>query len=135
LDGIKKRIRRLVTNLEAQESRQRDRDDILFRLEELGAIRSKNQGALESAERELRHVPDPQSAEALLAALNFEASYETTKRELTIRVMLVPELTSPDGGRAPPLYVPPATCPRREPNVRGAPPRSSCVPCTSLVSG
>jgi hypothetical protein len=36
----------------------------------------------------------------LLAALNFEASYEPTKRELTIRVTLVPELTDPDGGRA-----------------------------------
>jgi hypothetical protein len=57
-------------------------------------------------------VPDPQSAEALvgalplldvdwelvsdqdfralLAALNFEASYDPTKRELTIRVTLVP---------------------------------------------
>ena len=37
----------------------------------------------------------------LLAALNFEASYEPTKRELTIRVTLIPELTSPDGGHAP----------------------------------
>jgi hypothetical protein len=44
----------------------------------------------------------------LLAALNFEASYEPTKLELTIRVTLVPELTSPDGGRAPLLSVPPA---------------------------
>ena len=68
-------------------------------------------------------VPDPQSAEALvdalpplhvdwelvsdqdfralLAALNFEASYNPTKLELTIRVTLVPELTDPDGPRAP----------------------------------
>ncbi len=30
----------------------------------------------------------------LLAALNFEARYDPTKRELTIRVTLVPELTS-----------------------------------------
>lgn len=43
----------------------------------------------------------------LLAALNFEASYEPRKRELTIRVTLVPELTFPDGGRAPLLSVPP----------------------------
>lgn len=42
----------------------------------------------------------------LLAALNFEASYEPTKRELTIRVTLVPELTSPGGERAPLLFVP-----------------------------
>ena len=32
----------------------------------------------------------------LLAALNFEASYDPTKRELTIRVSLVPEVTHPD---------------------------------------
>jgi hypothetical protein len=41
----------------------------------------------------------------LLAALDFEATYEPTKRELTIRVKLVPELTSPDGDRAPLLSV------------------------------
>jgi hypothetical protein len=78
----------------------------------------------------VKHAPDPQSAEeligalplldvdwellsdqdfrALLAALNFEASYEPTKRELTTRVTLVPELTHPDGPRAPHLFVPPA---------------------------
>ena len=44
----------------------------------------------------------------LLAVLNFEASYDPKKRELTIRVTLVPELTSPDGDRAPLLSVPPA---------------------------
>ncbi len=44
----------------------------------------------------------------LLAGLNFEASYDARQRELTIRVTLVPELTSPDGDRAPLLYVPPA---------------------------
>jgi len=43
---------------------------------------------------------------ALLAALNFEASYNPTTRELTIRVTLVPELTHPDGPRAPLLFVP-----------------------------
>ena len=76
----------------------------------------------------------------LLAALNFEASYDSTKRELTIRVKLVPELTSPDGGRAPLLSVPPAgfmrdararadpaggprcalSCPRQDSNLRTA---------------
>jgi hypothetical protein len=45
---------------------------------------------------------------ALLAALNLEASYDSTERELTIRVTLVPELTHPDGPRAPLLSVPPA---------------------------
>jgi hypothetical protein len=44
----------------------------------------------------------------LLAALNFEPSYDPMKRELTIRVTLVPELTHPDGPRAPLLLVPPA---------------------------
>jgi hypothetical protein len=44
----------------------------------------------------------------LLDALNFEAMYDSTKRELTIRVTLFPELTTPDGGRAPLLSVPPA---------------------------
>jgi hypothetical protein len=44
----------------------------------------------------------------LLAILNLEASYEPTKRELTIRVTMVPELTHPDGTRAPILFVPPA---------------------------
>ena len=42
-----------------------------------------------------------QDFRALLAALNFEASYNPTKLELTIRVTLVPELTDPDGPRAP----------------------------------
>jgi hypothetical protein len=49
-----------------------------------------------------------QDFRALLTALNFEASYNPTKRELTIRVTLVPELTHPDGPRAPLLFVPPA---------------------------
>ena len=49
-----------------------------------------------------------QDFRALLAALNFESSYDPTKRELTIRVTLVPELTHPDGPRAPHLFVPPA---------------------------
>jgi hypothetical protein len=88
------------------------------RLEELAALRAKKQRALEAARKEASLTPDPESAQAvvgalplldvdwelvsdrdlrdLLAALNFEASYEPTKRELTIRVTLVPELTSPD---------------------------------------
>ncbi len=130
LDGIKKRIRRLVTNLEAQEPDSEIADDIRARLEELAALRAKKQRALEAAEQEMAQVPDQESAETLvdalplldvdwelvsdqefrdlLAALNFEATYDPTKRELTIRVTLVPELTSPDGGRAPLLSVPPA---------------------------
>ena len=52
-------------------------------------------------------VSDQESRD-LLAALNFEATYDPTKRELTIRVTLVPELTHPDGNRAPLLSVPPA---------------------------
>jgi hypothetical protein len=130
LDGIKKRIRRLVTNLEAQEPSSEIADDIRYRLEELGTLRAKKQRALEAAEKEMAQVPDPKSAEALvgalplldvdwklvsdqdfralLAALSFEASYDPTKRELTIRVTLVPELTHSDGPRAPLLFVPPA---------------------------
>ena len=130
LDGIKKRIRRLVTNLEAQEPDSEIADDIRGRLEELAGLRTTKQRALEAAENEMAQVPDAESAEALvgalplldvdwelvrnqefrelLAALNFEASYDPTKRELTIRVTLVPELTDPDGGRAPLLSVPPA---------------------------
>jgi hypothetical protein len=93
---------------------------------------------LEAAEKEATQVPDPESAEALvdalplldvdwelvsdqdfralLAALNFEASYDPTKPELTIRVTLVPELTHPDGPRAPLLFVPPVGF---EPTLRG----------------
>ncbi len=130
LDGIKRRIRRLVTNLEAQEPDSEIADDIRGRLEELAALRAKKQRELEAAEKETAQVPDPESAEALvdapplldvdwelvsdqefrdlLAPLNFEAKYDSTKRELTIRVTLVPELTHPDGGRAPLLFVPPA---------------------------
>ena len=130
LDGITKRIRRLVTNLEVQEPDSEIAEDLRARLEELAALRSKKQRAMEAAEKEMAQVPDPESAEALvdalplldvdwelvsdeefrdlLAALNFEANYDPTKRELTIRVTLVPELTSPDGGRAPLLFVPPA---------------------------
>jgi hypothetical protein len=62
-----------------------------------------------------------QEFRALLAALNFEATYEPTKRELNIRVTLVPELTHPDGPRAPLLFVPPAvcdSCPRQDSNLR-----------------
>ncbi|MDQ3784708.1 MAG: hypothetical protein M3360_07520 [Actinomycetota bacterium] len=77
---------------------------------------------LEAAE-ETAQVPDPELAEApvaalplldvdwelvsdqdfreLLAALNFEASYHPNKRELTIRVTLVPELTSLMGAAHP----------------------------------
>jgi hypothetical protein len=46
----------------------------------------------------------------LLAALNFEASYDPTKRELTISVTLVPELKHPDGPHAPLLFVLLGTC-------------------------
>ncbi len=85
---------------------------------------------MEAVEKEAAQVPDPESAEALVAALplldvdwellsdqefralltalNFEASYNPTKRELSIRVTLVPELTDPDRPRAPLLFVPPA---------------------------
>jgi hypothetical protein len=52
LDGIKKRIRRLVTNLEAQEPSSEIADDIRSRLEELGTLRAKKQQALEAAEKE-----------------------------------------------------------------------------------
>ena len=119
-----------MTNLEAQEPDSEIAEDLRARLEELTRLRSKKQRAQEAAEKEMAHVPDPESAEALvaalllldvdwelvsdqefrdlLAALNVEASYDATKRELTIRVTLVPELTHPDGGRAPLLFVPPA---------------------------
>ena len=112
-----------MTNLEAQEPDSEIAEDIRARLEELAALRAKKQKALETAVKEVAQVPDPESAEALvaalplldvdwelvsddefralLAALNFEASYDPTKRELTIRVTLVPELTDADGGRAP----------------------------------
>jgi site-specific DNA recombinase len=130
IDGIKKRIRRLVTNLEAQEPDSDIADDIRCRLEELGALRAKKQLALKAAEKERAAIPDAESAEALVAALpllkvdwelvsdqafrdllsalNFEASYDARKRELTIRVTLIPELTDPDGACAPLLFVPPA---------------------------
>ena len=119
-----------MTNLEAQEPSSEIAEDLRARREELAAVRAKKQRALEAAEKERAQVPDPESAESLvgalplldvdwelvsdqefrdlLAALNFEASYDSTKRELTIRVTLVPELTSPDGDRAPLLSVPPA---------------------------
>ena len=54
-----------------------------------------------------------QDFRALLTALNFEASYNPTKRELTIRVTLVPELTHPDGPRAPLFFVPPGGTERK----------------------
>jgi hypothetical protein len=104
-------------------------------MNELARLRSKKQSQLEAAEKEEAQVPDPESAEALVAALplldvdweivsdqdfrallvalNFEASYDPTKRELSIRVTLVPELTHPDG-RALPL----CSCPRQDSNLR-----------------
>lgn len=130
LDGLEKRIRRLVTNLETEEPGSEIASDIRTRLEELSALRTKKQHALRAAQSQLKAAPDPQSAAALvsalplldvdwelvgdsefrdlLAALNFEASYEPHKRELTIKVTLVPELMSPDEHRAPLSFVPPA---------------------------
>ena len=64
-------------------------------------------GALPLLDIDWELVSDHEFRE-LLAALNFEATYEPRKRELTIRVTLIPELTSPDGTRAPLLSVPPA---------------------------
>jgi hypothetical protein len=47
--------------------------------------------------------------------LNLEASYDPTKREPTIRVTLIPELTHP-AGRA----LPSGTCPRQDSYQKGA---------------
>ncbi len=69
LDGIKKRIRRLVTNLEAQEPDSEIADDIRNRLDELAAPRAMKRRALEPAEKQTAEVPDPEWAEALVAAL------------------------------------------------------------------
>lgn len=69
LDGIRKRIRRLVTNLEVEEPSSEITDDTRSRLEELGTLRAKKQQALEAAEKVMAQVPDPQSAEALIGAL------------------------------------------------------------------
>jgi site-specific DNA recombinase len=130
LDGIQKRIRRLVTTLEAQEPGSEIAQDIRSRLEELAALRTRKQRALDATQSETMRASDSESAAALvdalplldvdwevvsddefrdlLAALNFEASYDPRKRELSIRVTLVPELTSPDAVRASLLFVPPA---------------------------
>ncbi len=124
------RIKRLVTNLEAEEPGSEIAADIRARMDELARLRSKKQAQLEAAEKEATLVRAPESAEALVAALplldvdwellsdqefrdlltalSFVASYNPTKRELTIRVTLVPELSDPDGPRAPLLFVPPA---------------------------
>jgi hypothetical protein len=50
-----------------------------------------------------------QDFRALLAALNFEASYDPKKRADHQGVTLVPELTHPDGGRAPLVCAPNGT--------------------------
>lgn len=62
-------------------------------------VRMRQPAALPLLDVDWELVSD-QDFRDLLAALNFEASYEPTKRELTIRVTLVPELTDPDGSRA-----------------------------------
>ncbi|MQB02324.1 MAG: hypothetical protein GEU78_19205, partial [Actinobacteria bacterium] len=140
LASLQTRIKRLVTNLEAEEPGSEVAADIRARMDELARLRSKKQAQLEAAEKEATQVPDPASAEALMSALplldvdwelvsdqefrdlltslNFEASYDPTKRELTIRVTLVPELTDPDGPRAPLLrapllFVPPGEAERK----------------------
>ncbi|MDQ3986682.1 MAG: hypothetical protein M3280_09320 [Actinomycetota bacterium] len=59
LDGIKRRIRRLVTNLEAQEPDSEIADDIRGRLEELAALRAKKQRELEAAEKETAQSSRP----------------------------------------------------------------------------
>jgi hypothetical protein len=58
--------------------------------------------------RDLWELVSDQDFRALLAALNFEARYEATKRELTIKGDVGSEWTHPDGPRAPLLFVPPA---------------------------
>jgi site-specific DNA recombinase len=130
LDGIQKRIRRLVTNLEAQEADSQIADDLRGRLEELAALRAKRLRDLEALGTQRAETPDRESAEALvgalplldvdwglvsdrdfrdlLAALNFEARYDPRKHELIVSVSLVQELVHPDGSRAPLLFVPPA---------------------------
>jgi hypothetical protein len=69
LDGIKRRIPRLVTNLETEEPDSEIADDIRARPDELGALRAKKQQALEAAGKEIEQVPDPESAESLVGAL------------------------------------------------------------------
>jgi hypothetical protein len=59
LEGIRKCIRRLVTNLEAQEPSSEIADDIRSRLEDLGALRAKKLRALEAADKEMEQVPGP----------------------------------------------------------------------------
>jgi hypothetical protein len=69
LYGSKKRIQRLVTNLEAQTLDSDFANHIRARLVDLGARRAKKQRASEAAETEMAQVPDPESAESLVAAL------------------------------------------------------------------
>ena len=59
LDAVQNRIRRLVTNLEAQEPDSEIAHDIRSRLEELRALRAKKQRALEAAQREIGYAPTP----------------------------------------------------------------------------
>jgi len=63
---------------------------------------------------------------ALLEALNFEARYDSRRKELAVSVVLVPELVGPDDGhpRSPLSFVPPLVHPtgqksNRYPQVEG----------------
>jgi hypothetical protein len=120
IDGLLLRIRRQVANLETEEPGTEVSKEIRRRLEELTELKGKRQQQLEAAERAAAERPDPEQAaellevlplvdvdferleeaefRALLEALNFEARYDSRRKELLVRVVLASELVGPDDG-------------------------------------
>lgn len=124
------KVRRQLANLEAEEPTSPLAIEVRKRLSELASLKQKREEQLRAAERTVPRKSSLKNAEnilntlpltevdwksvseqdfrELLAALNFQASYDPAKKELTVAVTLAPDLVlEDDPTRVCVLYVPP----------------------------
>lgn len=129
LKEIRLRIKRLVANLEAEEPRSRVAREIRDRIDDLTEVESKKERELQAAEARTFERPDDDLAAGILSALplmevdweilsdddfrdllqtlNFEGRYDPKRKELHLKVVLLPELMPPEDASAmsPVLFV------------------------------
>lgn len=120
LRDLTERVRRQVANLEAEEPGTPAANAIRHRLNELAALKARRERDLAAADQMLVGRSDPEAAAVLLEALprldvkvdtlaeedfrqlldalKFEARYDPGSKQLTIRILLVPELLLPPEG-------------------------------------
>lgn len=118
LTDLRGRMKRLMASLETEDPGSELLKDLRDRLTELSKMRAKKERELEAVEGMLNERPDPTAAESLISALplrrinwelleeddfrdllealNFEARYDPRTKELTVQVVLIPELLFPD---------------------------------------